>query len=81
MIGEILSVVSLTIIPYNYLPADGRCLPISQYQELAEVIHDGDYWPYGKCIGNDGFKLPDLRGSVKITQFGEQESVWIIRVK
>lgn len=42
--------------PKNFLPADGRDLPISQYQALFALI--------GARFGGDGkttFKLPDLR--------------------
>lgn len=49
-----------SVIPVNYLPADGRCLNIDKYRELSDSLHENDYWPYGKCDDNN-FKLPDLR--------------------
>jgi hypothetical protein len=49
-------------IPAHYLPADGRCLDMARYSELANALHDGDNWPWGKCDDGHGFRLPDLRG-------------------
>lgn len=63
MLAEI--VFALASLSPDYLPADGRCLPLKEYPELAEVLHEGDNWPYGRC-GNDGFRLPNLQGMVKI---------------
>lgn len=72
LIGEIVAVVSFISIPVNYLPADGRCLDFKAYSELSEILHDKDYWPWGKC--ENGFNLPDLRGNNK-------DSFYIIKVK
>lgn len=58
-IGTILFIINL-VLPTNFLPADGRCLAITAYPKLAEVLHDGSNWPYGRCMYNYGFKLPDL---------------------
>ena len=49
--------------PVDYLPADGRQLPINQYQALYTLI--------GVTYGGDGvssFMLPDLRGRTPIAQ-------------
>ena len=49
--------------PINYLPADGRLVPVSQYQALYAVI--------GVTYGGNGsttFALPDLRGRTPIGQ-------------
>lgn len=79
MIGQILAILLGTTIPDSYMIADGRCLPFTEFQQLSELLHEGSYWPYGECFG--GFKLPDLRGSVGITNNSVLESVWIIKVK
>ena len=61
MVGMIVFLAFGTVdVPKDYMWADGRCLAISEYPELARVIHDGDDWPYGRC-GDDGFRIPDLR--------------------
>lgn len=47
--------------PVNYLPCDGRLLPISQFEALFSLI--------GTTYGGDGvstFGLPDLRGRVPV---------------
>jgi microcystin-dependent protein len=56
-IGSILLNVSVAYPP-NYLPADGRLLPINQNQAVFSVI--------GTNYGGDGqtdFALPDLRAA------------------
>ncbi len=50
-----------TAIPYcpeGYLPADGRLLPINQYQGLYAVIME----TYGKNNSRGEFNLPDMTG-------------------
>jgi hypothetical protein len=50
---------TVATIPPHYLPADGRCVSVDQYPSLAEVLHNGDDWPYGRCEDH-GFRIPDL---------------------
>lgn len=47
-------------VPHGYMEADGRCLTIGLYPQLAEALHDGDNWPYGTC-GEGTFRLPNLK--------------------
>jgi hypothetical protein len=62
----------------DWLPAEGQCLNKFEYYSLAEVLHEGDYWPYGKC--DEGFRIPDLRS--KPTQDSERyKHQWMIKVK
>lgn len=52
-------------IPANWLPCDGRVLPLEGYQPLAALI--------GFMYGGDGetnFALPDLRGRTPVNQNG-----------
>jgi microcystin-dependent protein len=56
-IGEIRLLAFSQYAPANFLPCDGRAIPISQYQALFALI--------GTTYGGDGstnFNLPDLRG-------------------
>jgi microcystin-dependent protein len=56
MIGEVMPFAG-NFVPTDYLPADGRLLPIAQYTTLFALI--------GTTYGGDGmttFALPDLRG-------------------
>lgn len=46
------------VIGGDYQKADGHCLKIKDFPELADVLHDGSRWPYGRC-NKDGFKLPN----------------------
>lgn len=48
-------------IPENWMPCDGRRLPINQYQALYSLIGD----TYGSYNGTT-FALPDLRGRVPV---------------
>lgn len=73
MIGQIIFSLALILNPFDYLPADGRCLKINEYQELANILHDGDNWPYGKCNDYE-FRLPDFKSNIP-------NSVPYIRVK
>lgn len=73
IIGEIILFVLGATIPQNHMIADGRCLDIREYSELADAIHDGDNWPYGKCEENK-FKLPDLRSK-------QSKAVYLIKVR
>ncbi len=45
-------------VPDGFLIADGHCVANADYPELADVLHDGDMWPYGKCDDNH-FHLPN----------------------
>ena len=56
-IGSILLNVS-TLYPINYLPADGRLLPIDEWTPLFSLIGIN----YGGN-GNTNFALPDLRSA------------------
>lgn len=58
IIGTLIATASLSL-PLNFFPSDGRCLAIAEYPKLASVLHDGDNWPYGRCMYNYGFKLPN----------------------
>lgn len=44
----------------KWFEADGRCLRDSDYPALADALHEGDNWPYGRCDG-EHFRIPDLR--------------------
>lgn len=51
----------LSFVPQNFLPCDGRLLPVNQYQALFSLL--------GNKYGGDGqtnFALPDLRGRVVV---------------
>lgn len=69
------TIVGATFLLMGYMVADGRCLPIKEYPQLAETLHDGDNWPYGRCNYNSGFRLPDLLSKNK------GSGVPLIRVK
>jgi microcystin-dependent protein len=59
-IGEIRD-FGFAYAPVNWVPCDGRSLPISEYSELFAVI--------GTIYGGDGvdnFAVPDLRGRIAI---------------
>lgn len=59
-VGEICT-FAFNFCPSDYLPADGRELPISENQALFSLI--------GNTFGGDGqttFALPDLRGRVSV---------------
>lgn len=76
-IGTILLAMANMIAP-GFMPAEGQCLKTLEYPELADVLHDGDNWPYGLCDG--GFKIPDLRS--KDTEDSERyHHKWFIKVK
>ncbi len=65
-LGEIIAVAHNSI-PDGYVPADGRLLPISQYQGLFSVL--------GTTFGGNGttnFAVPDLRGRA-ITNAGTDQ--------
>ena len=54
------------VMPTNYLPLDGRLLPISQYQALFSIL--------GTAYGGNGvydFALPDFRGRTAIGAGGD----------
>lgn len=61
ILGEIRAFAG-NFAPYpNWLPCDGRLMPVAQYQALFSVI--------GTAFGGDGrttFALPDLRGRVPV---------------
>lgn len=60
-VGE---VRQLARLPSNdYMQADGRCLKDKEYSRLARELHNGSFWPYGRC-NKDEFRLPKLEGYV-----------------
>jgi microcystin-dependent protein len=57
-VGQII-LVGFNFVPVNWLPCDGRLIPIAEYDTLFTLI--------GTTFGGDGqttFALPDLRGRV-----------------
>lgn len=59
----IIGIFAGNFAPVNWLPCDGRSLPIDQYDVLFAII--------GTTFGGDGiqtFNLPDLRGRAAIHQ-------------
>ena len=62
MLGAIILFTGM-IIPPEYMEAKGQCLNRDNFYELSELLHDGDYWPYGRCNNEIDFKLPDLRSN------------------
>ena len=57
IVGTIIYVAVSMIIP-NYIIANGACLADKDYVELANILHNGDNWPYGRCDA-EHFKLPN----------------------
>jgi Phage Tail Collar Domain len=76
-VGTILIMLATANVP-GWQPAEGQCLASSEFPELAEVLHDGKNWPYGKCLG--GFKVPDLRTENTPTSDGKPTQ-YFIKVK
>lgn len=59
-VGEI-RLLAISYAPIDFLPCDGRLLPIIEYQALYSLL--------GSAYGGDGvntFALPDLRGRVPV---------------